>query len=136
MNLVASISVGILLSVGVGSSRPETFVLGEPFTLAIGETIVSTNGALSVRFIEVLSDSRCPSRVRCISAGFAEVRLELTESGHLEEVVASIWPNPESGVANAEILGRSVRLVELSPHPDESPLDLKTTPYVATIIVR
>lgn len=43
--------------------------LGEPFRLAQGETASVTGTQMTVRFAEVVSDSRCPVGVQCVRAG-------------------------------------------------------------------
>lgn len=48
-----------------------------------GETVV-LNG-VSVKFLEVVEDSRCPKDVTCIWAGRAIVKAQVTSNGNVEE---------------------------------------------------
>lgn len=51
--------------------------LGEPFELQVGEVAVLRDQQLSIRFLSVLEDSRCPtgSLILCIWAGRVRLRL-------------------------------------------------------------
>ncbi len=59
----------ILTACGSGQA---TASLDEQFTLLAGETAVITGESLTIKFIEVTADSRCPTGVECVQAG--EVR--------------------------------------------------------------
>ena len=56
-------------------------VLGEEITLAIGQDASIAGEQFEVRFIEVISDSRCPKGATCIWAGEASCLIEITDSG-------------------------------------------------------
>lgn len=64
-----------------GLLAPQTAELGEPLWLGYHETVIVPTSAGTIRFAEVLEDSRCPSDdfIVCVWAG--RVRLELTASG-------------------------------------------------------
>jgi hypothetical protein len=47
-------------------------VIGKEFNLPVGDTAVIKDEQLTIRFVEVTSDSRCPSDVVCIQMGEAE----------------------------------------------------------------
>src|SRR4051812_20006945 len=51
----------------------------EPFTLAFGDRARIEHRDTRVRFTAMIEDSRCPADVRCIQAGRARVRLEVTQ---------------------------------------------------------
>ena len=54
--------------------------LGEEFTLAIGQVSGIAGEDLRVKFIEVVTDSRCPEGAVCIWAGQASSLVELTHA--------------------------------------------------------
>jgi hypothetical protein len=67
-------------------------ILGQEFKLPIGQTAAIASENLTIRFLEVVSDSRCPLNVTCIwegrassliqfSRGNASDQMVLTESG-------------------------------------------------------
>lgn len=53
---------------------------GQEFTLAGGQSAEITGENLSIKFIRVTSDSRCPQGATCIWAGEASSLVEITDS--------------------------------------------------------
>jgi hypothetical protein len=64
-----------------------TASLGQEFTLPVGKTASIEGENLSIKFVEVISDSRCPEGVECVWAGEAQCRLHFTLSGSPAEMV-------------------------------------------------
>ena len=54
-----SIAVSMLVALA-GCSEPAEAELDKEFTLAVGESAAIKGEDLSIRFVEVISDSRCP----------------------------------------------------------------------------
>jgi hypothetical protein len=52
--------------------------LGQEFTVPIGKTASVSGEKLSLEFMEVAADSRCPTGVQCVWAGEAKCRLSVT----------------------------------------------------------
>ncbi|HUG41856.1 MAG TPA: hypothetical protein VMM12_15310 [Longimicrobiales bacterium] len=107
--------------------------LGEPFTLAPGAVATLPSADLSVRFIEVSSDSRCPVDVTCVWEGDAGVAVETARDGR-EDVWALHTPTEALGPAAAELDGYVLRLLGLEPAPHS---ERRTAPgdYRATLRV-
>lgn len=111
-------------------------VLGEPFELRVGQTatfLSDPSEALSLRFVSVVSDSRCPSQVFCVWAGDAEIEVELergTERAtvHLHTSGFEPWPSEVAA------LGHRIVLERLDPYP-ELPEPIPQQTYVATLRV-
>ena len=59
------------------SSEVRTAATGEPFELAQGESVQVAGHSL--RFVDVVEDSRCPTGVTCIWGGRAKVRLSVSD---------------------------------------------------------
>lgn len=102
---------------GARVSRPDA---GEPFRLALGAT--ATRDGHTVRFAEIVEDSRCPEDVECIHAGRVQIRVEvdgepfvltvphamqrddeasMIEWGEIQVVVTGVEPYPGSAEARA-----------------------------------
>ncbi|WP_420455291.1 hypothetical protein [Rubrivirga sp.] len=94
---------------------------GEPLRLEVGET--ARRDGHTVRFVEVVEDSRCPEGVDCIRAGRAQIRVEvdgepfvltvphammrddetsMVEWGEIQVVVTGLDPYPGSAEAEAD----------------------------------
>ncbi len=53
---------------------------GRAFTLAPGQTARVRDEALSIRFVRVTADSRCPRNVVCVRAGDVTSEVEITDA--------------------------------------------------------
>lgn len=66
---------------------PREVVPGREFTLNEGRIALVRGPQLSVEFLGVTDDDRCPIEAVCVSAGDATVRLRLSEPGRDPQVV-------------------------------------------------
>jgi len=96
-------------------------VLGEPFTLGIGESATITERGLKLTFAEVIQDARCPLQVECETMGPVEILVILQIQ---EGEAAQYEMNPDqvlvpSGWAPHEVryFEYVVRLVNVDPQP-------------------
>lgn len=88
-----------------------------PFTLRVGQEATFEDIDLSVRFVGISEDSRCPLDVTCVWAGDARVDLLLRQSGTSEEIL-NLHTNLEP---RRWVVGRyQIMLEELSPLPRSS----------------
>jgi len=53
--------------------------LDSEFTLSIGQTARIASEGMSIKFVTVTSDSRCPKDVECIQAGVVTCETEITK---------------------------------------------------------
>ena len=72
----------LISSLSFGQDSPKTPKIG--VKVPEGETVVLKG--VSVKFLEVIEDSRCPEGVNCMWAGRAIVKAEVTSNGKTEEV--------------------------------------------------
>lgn len=90
--------------------------LGETFVLAPGEQAHPAGTLLTIRFAAVISDSRCPADVVCVTAGDAVVRVEI-RAGADSLTVHDLHTADANGVALNDL---TLALVRLTPHPVSS----------------
>lgn len=83
-------------------------------TLAIGESASLDGGALSVKFVRVAEDSRCPKGEQCIRAGNARVELEARVGSEPPRAIAL---NTTEGQTEVEIDRYVLRLDGVAPVP-------------------
>ena len=75
-------------------------------------------GNRSLRFKEVISDSRCPKNVTCIWAGEAKVLVEIFENGRfLEQKVLLVNSKGSSLNFLSEAVAYSISEIDLMPYP-------------------
>ena len=88
---------------------------GQPFSLRVGESARTDDGALVIGFEGVTADSRCPKGEQCVWAGDATVRVWLQYPGGprltRELHTASNAPHAENAPSHG------LRLVRLDPVP-------------------
>lgn len=115
--------LGLLLAIlacgpGVGNESP--IALPADVTLRVGEQGV-TEG-VTILFVKVNEDSRCPSNVQCVWAGNAAVELRLTgASGPPVTRVLNSGSDPRV----IEEFGLRITMKELSPVPREGDAEPK-----------
>ena len=98
------------------ASSDVTAVLGQEFTLPVGKTASIEDESLTIRFVEVIADSRCPEGVECVWEGEAQCRLHFTLAGSPAEMVI-VQPG---GGADARDYFIQYRIdFRLEPYPQE-----------------
>jgi hypothetical protein len=121
-------------TVGAGCAsspaRPTSLPLGQPFDLRVGAS-APVEGALTVTFTRVLSDSRCPMDALCVWAGEAIVAVSVSHrtAGPAERELRTEAPGSE-----ASFLNYSIRLITLQPFP-RSDRTIRQEDYLATFTV-
>jgi hypothetical protein len=79
MSHIAALLTCLALTGCVAAASPNPVAPGANFTLAPGESAPLEDASLSVRFVAVTEDSRCPSDTTCVWAGEVKVQLEILE---------------------------------------------------------
>jgi hypothetical protein len=94
-----------------------TVPLNERFTLSPGQVVVVENADLSVQFVRVTGDSRCPADAVCIQGGDAVVEVRASDGD--DSTLLGLHTG-DSSQASATYRGVRVTLVELQPYPFSS----------------
>ncbi len=117
-------------------AQDSTAVRNYSSTLGLGEILQF--GDRSIKFKNLISDSRCPADVTCIWAGEAKVLVEVFEEGKLcgEEIIAISGGGNDAASLNRIFSGAHFSLVglNLEPYPDTS-IKLKPSDYSLTLVV-
>lgn len=90
--------------------------LGQQFNLSLGETASINGEQLKIKFVEVVSDSRCPKNAVCIWAGEVNCTVEITylQSVNRKTLVKS-GASPE--YANADFGEFEIKF-DVQPYPE------------------
>jgi len=86
---------------------------------------------MSIRFVELVEDSRCPADANCVWAGNAKIKIRVSKNGKSEDLTLDT-NGPKQYVTTAD--GYSVKLVGLTPSP-KSNIRINRNGYVATLEV-
>jgi len=104
---VAALLIGGGLGIMAQSEGELVIKIGTPETLKGPD--------ITVRFLEVVEDSRCPKGVDCVWAGRAVIKVELAKPGN--EAREFVLEAGNEG-STAVFAGYTVRLRSLSPYPE------------------
>lgn len=94
------------------------FVLGEPFEIPIHETISHCTELISISFLDITQDSRCPENVTCVWQGLVEVEILVKVNGDEESFLLSSFPQFEGVPSQLDFNGYSISLVDVIPYPN------------------
>jgi hypothetical protein len=104
----------------------------EELELRVGGKKALNDENVTVRFVSVIEDSRCPKGMNCDSAGNGRINLKFTSASDLQEKTVIL--NTKAEPQRVEFAGYSVQIKALNPYPVEgSPSYFGN--YVATLIV-
>ena len=116
------------------AAEAQTASVGSEFQLGAGRVVTLDGARLSVRFVRVASDSRCPVDVSCVWAGNAEVLLEVGGSRRGKRTL-SLNTNASPERPGEGRYGRyTLKLTGLTPQP-RSNQKIAPGRYTATLLV-
>jgi hypothetical protein len=88
----------------------------EMVILAVGASVDVAPAGLTITFVRVEDDSRCPTGVTCVWEGDAVVVITVSQ-GAQAATTLRLHVNPASKKQQAEHAGHVIRLIELTPYP-------------------
>jgi hypothetical protein len=91
--------------------------LREPFQLRINQTAIIMPANMSIRFLDALEDSRCPTSVVCAWAGQVTISLNVTELSPSFPSMLNLTLGPSSSNSSASVGSHIVELLEVEPYP-------------------
>lgn len=91
--------------------------IGEEITIQVFDTATYCNENLSITFNSYPNESRCPSDVTCVWAGFVEVELLINEKGKESILKLSTEPNVSGIPVQAKVGNYSIKLIDVTPYP-------------------
>jgi hypothetical protein len=115
---------------------PVTFSLGTPFWMIMDDRILLANGSLSLSFIDVPKDQRCPvgDNVDCAQQGQVIVWLQAYMDGGSDEAWLTL-PDANQGLARG-VLFDTYTIELLAVEPERTSLDrIEHTAYRVQLIV-
>lgn len=74
------------LAIALASCQKEVFDLSEDVSIGYNSSIhvQTSSGQLTIKYTELLDESRCPPGAFCVSEGFVKVKLKLNDQQHVE----------------------------------------------------
>ena len=82
------------------------------FTLAPGQSTTVAGAGVSIKFVSITGDNRCPANAICITGGSADVRIEVRRGNSTEP--HDLRTGDMKPVVSKDV---TIELVEVSPYP-------------------
>jgi hypothetical protein len=89
------------------------------------------SGGLTIKFVSLVEDSRCPTDANCVWAGNAKIQVQIGNRRGKSEIFEL---NTNMGAKGASFGGYAVNLISLTPAP-RSNIRINRNGYVATFSV-
>jgi hypothetical protein len=126
----------MMLSVACRSNADQSTVLvGDVFTLGVGGTAVIPSENLTITFVKVPDDSRCPTTVSCAWTGEARAVVTVQQAeGKPVELEFNTNPAPPVNQQTLTFGDYSIELQSLDPYPQDIDA-IKANEYRVTMIV-
>ncbi|MFY3740340.1 MAG: hypothetical protein HMLIMOIP_000777 [Candidatus Nitrosomirales archaeon] len=129
-----SVSKPFAFTIREGTQNLITAKLNTEFHLEIGQTALIESKNISVRFLNVTEDSRCPSDVVCVWEGQVTILLNIMQHDQdLGDFALTIRGGDET-LAAKTFDGHAVQVMQVEPYPKASE-PIQTSDYVATLVV-
>lgn len=97
----------------------------------VGKQAKDTRSKITIKFLSLVEDSRCPTDVQCIQAGNARIKVLISKAGS-EPVTVEM--NTMLGQRGGTIESYAINLISLTPSP-KSNVRLNRNAYTATFTV-
>ena len=97
----------------------------------IGHGKKVANGGITLKFVDLIEDSRCPTDTQCVWAGNAKITISVSNAGRRPKIFEiNTGVKPQSIV----FAGYEIKIVRLTPAP-ASNIRIRKDGYVATFVV-
>ena len=130
--IVGLISILLLPAMLLACAGNINASLGQEFTLPAGKTVEIKGESLSIKFIQVITDSRCPTGVECVWAGEATCRMEINLNGVASERILTISGGTSD--KTQETVDQYTFSFKLEPYP-QAGKDIVPTDYYLLMTV-
>ena len=118
---------------------------GVEFALAPGEMATITDAGLTIKFISVLNDGRCPSDIECTESGPVQISLSIQkDNGTAEDLVMQTFTDNDGRSPAVEFEGIEdrivyegylIRIVGVLPYPVKLSTSIRQNDYRVSFVV-
>lgn len=123
--------LALILTLAVGGLFTVEAQSGQQQKVKINTQKKFSRSNLTVRFVELIEDSRCPKGTQCVWAGNAKIKIEVSNRGRNRQVFEV---NTNVGPKGATYEGYAIELLDLIPVPANN-VRINRNGYVATFAV-
>jgi hypothetical protein len=94
-----------------------TITLNKPFQLQPNQSALFKTGQLTVKFLNVKQDSRCPQGTMCAWAGQASIQVVISQKGRAGAPVTLTRSLGNAAAASHALPGYRLQFLDLAPYP-------------------
>jgi|GEM_PF-1187923 len=115
-------------------SPPVTIMLNTPFSLKLNQQGVLETSGLTLEFVELLEDSRCPRQVDCFWSGQGRLVIEVWLTGREPTAFElNTLSSTNQNVISYEVY--QIQLLSLDPYPETPEHQIVLEDYQATFVI-
>lgn len=85
--------------------------------LALGQSVASADGSVTITFVEILEDSRCPADAMCVWQGNVKVLIEVSQGTEAQQFTLTLGELLEGDVNSITVGDSTVTLTQVDPYP-------------------
>lgn len=126
-----TIILSLVLMLGFGAFVQTEAQTESKITVKVGKQKRESRSRITVKFLSLVEDSRCPTDVQCIQAGNARIKVQVSMAGSAPEILEM---NTMLGARGGKYDSYAINLTSLTPSP-KSNVRLNRNAYTATFTV-
>jgi hypothetical protein len=100
-------------------------------TVQVNQQKTLSKSKVTIKFVSLVEDSRCPTDTQCIQAGNAKIQIEVGKVGSASKTFELNTSDKRQAISFA---GHTIKLVDLNPKP-ASNIRINRFGYTATFVI-
>ncbi|MCA9635006.1 MAG: hypothetical protein KC420_03120 [Myxococcales bacterium] len=126
-------TIDAILSPRIPQPEQDEPRIGHPFELKLGQSVHLSDAPLTVAFLSVEGDSRCPTGLTCVWEGKCDIVLCLTPDGADGQKVDLTVQGGRPDLAEAVVVGYHVEVHAVKPYPTAAQPQPDPSLYTAVV---
>ncbi|MBA3692402.1 MAG: hypothetical protein H0W77_03020 [Acidobacteria bacterium] len=126
-----TIFLSLILTIVFGTFMQAEAKPKQQFKLLVNNQKVISGSQITVKFISLIEDSRCPEGTNCIQAGNARIQIKVSKRGGESKTFEL---NTNLGPKGDTFEGYAINLVNLTPTPKDN-IRINRNGYTATFSI-
>jgi hypothetical protein len=129
----------LLTACQTATPQPVSAIIGTEFALSAGQTVTLRDANISITFVSILSDERCPSEIECAASGPVTINLSIVDKNGIvsEEILQTFTDNNglaptmefEGIKSSVGVNEYQVKVTGVLPYPKNRFNAIKTSAY-------
>ncbi len=124
--------LALILTLVCGTALQLSAQPNQQITVLINRQNTIVNKKLTIRFLSLVEDSRCPTDTNCIWEGNAKIKIKVSNSKGVSKIFEI---NTNTQAQTVSFAGYEIKLTDLNPRPATN-IRINRNGYTATFTVR